>query len=199
MRIVLISLMALVLGGCAVSDSMLEYSKEGTARVASGYEAKTAMTASLVAYLTEANKECGVRVEVINGVPVTTVRECIRPSDVLASVDNVKIIQPQNIETITDGIGDMLIKATNIVVPVSSIYYGYKNNIANQNASVAINESNNEAQTSMWSGYTNNFQNTTDTSSTINTSSSITTNSTSEINNEEIPSISIDANNTNIN
>ena len=205
MKIALISgaVAALMMAGCAVSDSMLEYSKEGTARVASGYEAKAKMTKYLTEYLAKANEGCGVVVKVIDGVPVTTVKECIRPADVMASVDKMPIVQPQKIETITDGVGDMLIKATNIVVPVASIYYGYKNNLANQEASVAINSSNNEAQTSMWSGYTSNFQNTNTVTDTATTSTNVTDTTTvtdTQITNtQEIPNVQVDINSTTIN
>lgn len=193
---------SLLFTGCAFTDSALQYSYEGTKRVEAGYKAKAEMTKAITEYLTKANEGCGVKVEIINNVPVTTVKECIRPSDVMASVDNMPIVQPQKLETITDGVGDMLVKATNIVVPTASIYYGYKNNQVNQQANVAIRQSDNEAQTSMWANYTGSYQNTsvTDTSSTsVTENTTTTTNTTQETTNETtIPNINVDINSTSI-
>lgn len=198
MRIVLISLIALLYGGCAFTDSALKYSYEGTKRVEAGYKAKADMTKEVMKYLTKANEGCGVKVEVIDNRPVTTVRECIRPADVMASVDRMPIVQPQKIETITDGVGDMLIKATNIVVPTASIYYGYKNNEVNQQANVAMNNSDNQAQTSMWSSYTGSYQNSVTNTTDTSLTNTQTTNTDKEITNEKVPTINIDTNSTSI-
>lgn len=205
----LLSTSLLWLSGCSYSDSALQYATEGTKRADAGYTAKTKMTEAMLAYLTEANKGCGVKVEVINGVPVTTVKECIRPTDVLASVDKVEIIKPQQVKDILDSAGDFAMKATNLVVPVSSIYFGYKTNKDNQAANIAIRQSDNNAQSSMWSSYTDNFENTTNTtntsatSSTSNTASTITnttnTTDTSATTNTTIPRVSVDSNGTVIN
>ena len=190
----------LLLTACAFTQSALEYSYEGTKRVDAGYKAKAEMTKYLTEYLIEANKGCGVKVEIINNTPVTTVKECVRADDVMASVDHLPIIKPQKIASITDGVGDMLIKATNIVVPVASIYYGYKNNEINQNANVAIRKSDNEQQASMWDGYTSHFQNSVTNTQTTDTSNTLTTNTTNtDKETTNVPKIKIDTNSTNIN
>ena len=194
--------LVLYFSGCSYSDSALQYATEGSKRAEAGYTAKTKMTEAMLAYLTEANKGCGVKVEVINGVPVTTVKECIRPADVLASVDKVEIIKPQQVKDILDSAGDFAMKATNLVVPVSSIYFGYKTNKDNQAASIAIRQSDNNAQSSMWSSYTNNFENTTTTDTSVsNTTTTNTTTDTSATttNTTTIPNVSVDANTTTIN
>jgi hypothetical protein len=202
-NLLVLSISLLWFSGCSYSDSALQYATEGTKRADAGYTAKTRIAEAMLVYLTEANKGCGVKVEVINGVPVTTVRECIRPADVLASVDKVEIIKPQQVKDILDSVGDFAMKATNLVVPVSSIYFGYKTNKDNQAANIAVRQSDNNAQSSMWANYTDNFENTTsttntsDTSSTASTASTITntTNTTSTT----IPSVSVDSNGTVIN
>ena len=194
--------LVLYFSGCSYSDSALQYATEGSKRAEAGYTAKTKMTEAMLAYLTEANKGCGVKVEVINGVPVTTVKECIRPADVLASVDKVEIIKPQQVKDILDSAGDFAMKATNLVVPVSSIYFGYKTNKDNQAASIAIRQSDNNAQSSMWSSYTDNFENTTTTDTSVsNTTTTNTTTDTSATttNTTTIPNVSVDANTTTIN
>lgn len=192
---------ALVLGGCAFSDSTLQYAQEGTKRVDAGYTAKIEMTKHLTAFLAEANKGCGVKIEIVNGQPVTTVKECIRLDDAMASVDRVQIVEPQKVKDMLESAGDFAMKATNLVVPVASIYYGFRNNEVNQNANVAIRQSDNAAQTSMWSNYTSNFENTTNTTAnTTNTSTNTTSTNTTEKETTNatttIPSINVDSNGT---
>lgn len=207
MRIRNLSLIALssLVVGCSYSDSALQYAQEGSKRVDAGYSAKIEMTKYLTAYLAEANKGCGVKVEIINGVPVTTVKECLRLDDAMASVDKVEIVKPQQVKDVLDSMGDFAMKATNLVVPVSSIYFGYKTNKDNQAANIAIRQSDNTAQSSMWSSYTDNFENTTttttnsDTRSTIDTSISTTTNTNTTTDTTTTPSVRVDSNSTSIN
>ena len=185
---------------CSYTQSALDYAKEGTARVAEGYHTKSEMTKQILKYLASENKDCGVHVKMVNGSPVTTVKECIRVADALSSVDKVTIIKPQKVNDILQGAGDFFTKATGLVVPVASVYYGYKNNEINQKANVAMRQSDNQAQTSMWSNFTGKFQNnvtTTDTS--VDKSVTDTQITTQENTNEKVPTISIDANSTNIN
>lgn len=212
-KVIQISLMVVIgvaFTACAFTDSALKYSYEGTKRVNAGYEAKAKMTKYLTDYLTKANEGCGVRVEIVDNKPVTTVKECVRASDVMASVDRMPIVKPQKLESIADGIGDMLIKATNIVTPVASIYYGYKSNQVNQQANVAIKQSDNQAQTSMWANYTGSYQNsvtTTDTNKEVTTTDTSvdksvtdTSNTDTQITNtQEIPNVQVDSNSTSTN
>jgi len=157
------------------------------------------MTKHLTAFLAEANKGCGVKVEIINGVPVTTVKECLRLEDAMASVDKVEIIKPQQVKDMLESAGDFMTKSTNLVVPFASIYYGFKNNEVNQNANVAIRKSDNEAQTSMWSNYTDNYENTTNTTSnTSSTTNTTTSTSTADTTTQVVPSVVVDGNITNI-
>jgi len=197
----LIALSSLVVG-CSYSDSALQYATEGSKRVDSGYNAKIEMTKYLTTYLAEANKGCGVKVEIINGTPVTSVKECLRLEDAMASVDKIEIVKPQQVKDVLDSMGDFAMKATNLVVPVSSIYFGYKTNKDNQAANIAIRQSDNEAQSSMWSSYTDNFENTTstttDTSSTSSTTNT-TTNTTNTTDTTTTPSVTVDENSTTIN
>jgi len=189
---------ALILSGCAFSDSAMQYAQEGTKRSDAGYQAKIEMTKHLTAFLAEANKGCGVKVEIINGVPVTTVKECLRLEDAMASVDRVEIIKPQQVKDMLESAGDFVMKATNLVVPVSSIYFGYQTNKDNQAANVAIRQSDNTAQSSMWSSYTNNFENTTNTSTDTSVSNTNTSTSTTETTTQVVPSVVVDGNITNI-
>jgi len=190
---------ALILSGCAFSDSAMQYAQEGTKRSDSGYQAKIEMTKHLTAFLAEANKGCGVKVEIINGVPVTTVKECLRLEDAMASVDKVEIIKPQQVKDMLESAGDFMTKSTNLVVPFASIYYGFKNNEVNQNANVAIRKSDNDAQTSMWSNYTDNYENTTNTTSnTSSTTNTTTSTSTADTTTQVVPSVVVDGNITNI-
>lgn len=206
MKIKIIQIVTLIIVGitftnCGYTQSALNYAQEGSKRVEAGYKAKADMTKYLTEYLTKANEGCGVKVEIIDNKPITTVKECIRPNDVLQAVNNIQIVQPQQVNDMLQSAGDFFVKATNVVVPTASIYYGYKNNQVNQQANVAIRQSDNEAQTSMWANYTGSYQNTsvTDTSNTSVTKNTTTTNTTMETTNETtIPSINVDINSTSI-
>ena len=193
--VLLIASISLLITGCAYTDSAMQYAKEGTARVDAGYKAKAEMTKYLTEYLAKANEGCGVKVEIIDNKPKTTVKECVRAKEVLQYVNNKQIVQPQQLNDMLQSAGDFFVKATNVDVPTASIYYGYKNNQINQQANVAIRQSDNEAQTSMWSAYTSNYQN-----SVSDTTNTTTTNTTQETTNETvtIPTISTDINSTSI-
>jgi len=211
MKLSLAAVVGVVMTGCSFTDSALKYSYEGTKRVEAGYKAKADMTKEVMKYLTKANEGCGVKVEVIDNRPVTTVRECIRPADVMASVDRMPIVKPQKLESIADGLGDFMVKATNIVVPTASIYYGYKNNEVNQQANVAIRQSDNQAQTNMWSNFTGSYQNNMTTTTETSVDKSVTDTSVTDTNKDtsvtdtqitntqEIPNVQVDSNSTSIN
>ena len=200
-RVISLLIISLLFSGCSFSDSALQYATEGSKRVDAGYNAKIEMTKHLTAFLAEANKDCGVKVEIVNGVPVTTVKECIRLADAMASVDKVQIVEPQRVKDMFESAGDFVMKATNLAVPVASIYYGFKNNEVNQNANVAIRQSDNAAQASMWDNYTENYQNTTNTTDTSVSSTSVsnTSTTTNTTDTTSIPSIAVDTNATTIN
>ena len=55
-----------LLSGCAFTDSALEYAKEGTQRVQSGYTAKADMTYMITQHLATVNKDCGVKLSLIH-------------------------------------------------------------------------------------------------------------------------------------
>lgn len=74
--------------GCAYSDSALKVGEQQTKMVDAGYQAKIKMTEALTKFLATANKDCGVKVEVVNGTPITTVRDCIRLADAMDSTNN---------------------------------------------------------------------------------------------------------------
>ncbi len=158
-------IIGLCIMGCGYTQSALDYAKEGTSRVNAGYMAKTEMTKALANYLLEANRDCGVKVEMVKGSPVTTVKECIRASEIMASVDRVQIVQPQKVADMLESAGGFARSITNLVVPVAGVYYGYRSNKIAQNANVEITKSNNDMSKSMWNAYTGNFQKST-TSST---------------------------------
>lgn len=99
--------------------------------------------------------------------------------------------QEEKVQSILSEVGDFMLKATNMIVPVASIYYGSKNQIANTEAQVLMNQSNNQAQTSMVGSYTGNFQNTTnvDTSTTVDSKSTSVDKSVSTSNVESYPNV----------
>ena len=164
-----------LLSGCIYTDSALKYAQEGTHRVDSGYKTKSEMTRYITEYLLTANQDCGVKITMMNGMPVTTVKECIRIADAMASVDSVKIVQPQNVADMMQSAGDFISKSTNMVVPVASVYYGYKTNKDNSQANVQINESNNKADSNMIGSFTSNFENSSVSSSDKDYSSTVDT------------------------
>ncbi len=189
--------------GCVYTDSALQYAKEGTSRVQSGYDAKAEMTKHLTEYLVTQNKDCGVRIEMVNGMPITTVKECVRIDDALRVVENVKIVEPQQVTDMVSSFGDLVMKSTNLVVPFAQIYYNHKNTEVQTRANVEITKSNNDMMGGMISNYTANYQNSTNTSSvsTTNTTSSTTDKSSTSTNVSDtstvtnttsVPNVSID-------
>ena len=189
--------------GCVYTDSALQYAKEGTYRVQSGYDAKAEMTKHLTDYLAIQNKDCGVKVEMINNTPVTTVKECVRIDDALRVVENVKIVEPQQVTDMVSSFGDLIMKSTNLVVPFAQIYYNHESTKVQTRANVEITKSNNDMMGGMISNYTANYQNSTNTSSvlTTNTTSSTTDKSSTSTNVSDtstvtnttsVPDVSID-------
>lgn len=167
--------MILGFSGCSYTESALQYAQEGTKRVNAGYQAKADMTKEVVKYLKEVNKDCGVTSQFIDGIPTTTVKECVRAQDVFAVVDRVEIIQPQKINDIVDSAGDFIMKSTNLVVPVAGVYYNYKTHQSSMDASIKNTASNNELQGTIFESYTGNYQNTSVTTTTTTTDVSDTT------------------------
>ena len=189
--------------GCVYTESALQYAKEGTNRVQSGYDAKAEMTKHLTEYLAIQNKDCGVKIEMMNGMPITTVKECVRIDDALRVVENIKIVEPQQVTDMVSSFGDLVMKSTNLVVPFAQIYYNHKNTEVQTRANVEITKSNNDMMGGMISNYTSNYQNSTNTSSVLTTDKTITTTDTSNIstnvsdtntvtNTTSVPDVSID-------
>ena len=189
--------------GCVYTESALQYAKEGTNRVQSGYDAKAEMTKHLTEYLVTQNKDCGVRIEMVNGMPITTVKECVRIDDALRVVENIKIVEPQQVTDMVSSFGDLVMKSTNLVVPFAQIYYNHKNTEVQTRANVEITKSNNDMMGGMISNYTSNYQNSTNTSSVLtkDTTSSTTDTSTTSTNVSDtntvtnttsVPDVSID-------
>ena len=189
--------------GCVYTDSALQYAKEGTNRVQSGYDAKAEMTKHLTQYLAIQNKDCGVKIEMMNGMPITTVKECVRIDDALRVVENIKIVEPQQVTDMVSSFGDLVMKSTNLVVPFAQIYYNHANTKVQTRANVEITKSNNDMMGGMISNYTSNYQNSTNTSSVSTTDKTSTTTDTSNIstnvsdtstttNTTSVPDVSID-------
>ena len=184
--------------GCVYTESALQYAKEGTSRVQSGYDAKAEMTKHLTEYLAIQNKDCGVKIEMMNGMPITTVKECVRIDDALRVVENVKIVEPQQVTDMVSSFGDLVMKSTNLVVPFAQIYYNHANTKVQTRANVEITKSNNDMMGGMISNYTSNYQNSTNTTNT--TSSTTDTSNTSTnvsdtntvTNTTSVPDVSID-------
>ena len=189
--------------GCVYTDSALQYAKEGTNRVQSGYDAKAEMTKHLTEYLVIQNKDCGVKVEIINNTPVTSVKECVRIDDALRIVENIKIVEPQQVTDMVSSFGDLVMKSTNLVVPFAQIYYNHKNTEVQTRGNVEITKSNNDMMGGMISNYTSNYQNSTNTSSVLTKDTTSSTTDTSNIstsvsdtntvtNTTSVPDVSID-------
>ena len=188
--------------GCVYTESALQYAKEGTSRVQSGYDAKAEMTKHLTEYLAIQNKDCGVKIEMMNGMPITTVKECVRIDDALRVVENIKIVEPQQVTDMVSSFGDLVMKSTNLVVPFAQIYYNHKNTEVQTRANVEITKSNNDMMGGMISNYTSNYQNSTNTSSVLTTNTSSTTDtsntatnvsdSNTVTNTTSVPDVSID-------
>jgi hypothetical protein len=188
-------LVVVCFSGCSYTESALEYAKEGTARVQSGYQAKSDMTKYLVEYLKEANKDCGTTMEVIDGKPIVKVKECVRINDVLASVDSVEIVKPQKINDMLDSAGDFVMKSTGMIVPLAGIYGNYMTHESSMKASIANTASNNAMQTSMYDNFTTQFDKTTTTTvdssnnTDIKSTDTVTTTTDKTTDIEKFPSV----------
>lgn len=158
--IVSLVIIMVTLNNCAYSESALKYSKESTKRIESGYVAKSNMTKEIVSYLKEANKDCGTNVRIENNVPVVNVKQCVDLEDALRVVEKVDIVKPQKVADIAEGVGNFFIKATNLAVPLASIYY--QNDLAKHQTeySYKTKVNDNQAQTEYWKNYTSTYQNT---------------------------------------
>ena len=184
--------------GCVYTESALQYAKEGTNRVQSGYDAKAEMTKHLTEYLAIQNKDCGVKIEMMNGMPITTVKECVRIDDALRVVENIKIVEPQQVTDMVSSFGDLVMKSTNLVVPFAQIYYNHKNTEVQTRANVEITKSNNDMMGGMISNYTSNYQNSTNTTNTTSSTSDTSNTSTNVsdtntvTNTTSVPDVSID-------
>jgi hypothetical protein len=185
-----LALITVTFNNCSYSESALQYANEGTKRVQSGYQAKAEMTKYLVEYLKVANANCGTTMEVIDGKPIVKVKECVDVDDVLASVDSVEIVKPQQVKDMLDSAGDFVMKSTGMIVPLAGIYGNYMTHESSMKASIANTASNNAMQTSMYGNFTNNFDKTTTTTidSSNNTSSDVvtTTTDTSVVNTSDV-------------
>ncbi len=155
---IVLILSILSLTGCTYTQSALEYSKEGTKRVEAGYNAKTEMTKALTQYLASANKNCGVKVEVINNVPVTTVKECVRFQDAADIVNKVAIVKPQRVADTLESAGNFIIKATNLAVPLASTYYSHKTQLHSLDTQHKTTVSNNNLEQKNLETFTNRFK-----------------------------------------
>jgi hypothetical protein len=168
---------ALGMAGCSYSESALQYANEGTKRVQSGYQAKAEMTKYLVEYLKVANANCGTTMTVEDNKPVVNVKECVDVDDVLASVDSVEIVKPQQVKDMLDSAGDFVMKSTGMIVPLAGIYGNYKTHEKSMEASIANTASNNALQGTIFENFENTTVTTTDTS--VNNTSSTSSDSVS--------------------
>ena len=173
----LLATLPLLFTGCVFSDSALQYAKEGTQRGEAGYNAKADMTYMITQHLATVNKDCGVKVEIINNTPVTTVKECVRFDDAMEVVNNTQIVQPQAVKDMADSAGDFIMKATNLAVPLAGVYYNYKTNQQASDNAYKTTVSNNELRSDTLSTYTTNF--TKDTVQVVNPE--VVTNETTQV------------------
>jgi hypothetical protein len=95
------------------------------------------------------------------------------------AIEKIGAIAPpkqQEIKSVIEEIGDFAMKATNLVVPFASIYYGHKNHVATQEANVDMNASNNAADINMWSAFTGSMNNTATTMGSVATDLGVSAN-----------------------
>lgn len=171
------SIIAMLFSGCVYTDSALTYAEVQNKRVQAGYDTKKQMTADIMKYVAEMNKDCGVKVEMVNGVPVTNVKQCISIHEAMASVGQVEIQRAEGIQSVGDGTAKVMTSAATLAVPLGTAFMQYDAQKTATKAQVQITESNNAASIAntastnsmmggMVSDYTGNFQNTTTTTTT---------------------------------
>lgn len=187
-QLLLIGLSLLLMTGCFYTDSALRYAEVQNNRVKSGYTTKENMTKEIMKAVAEMNKDCGVKVTMVNGMPITNVKQCIGMHEAMASVGQVEIQRAEGVQSVGDGAAKVLTSAATLAVPLGTAYMQYdaaktstnaqvKITQSNNDATVATNKSNNELQSNMINSYTTNFDktNTTSTTSTSNTVNTATT------------------------
>jgi len=165
----LIALVALIpfLGGCYLTQAgaIKELSAERTARYQAHLTAQQSAVAEIVAALRDMDRG-GMKLELTEDGRVKSI-SYTEPLNVeaLTLMAKTTAYKEEPVVGVISEIGDFVMKATNLAVPFASFYYGHKNHVASQDASVRMNASNNAASTSMWGAYTSNFEN-----RTVNTS-----------------------------
>ena len=175
--IIMTVLVGALLTGCGYTNSALQYAEVQNKRVQSGYDAKKEMTNSIMKYVAEMNKDCGVKVEMVNGVPVTNVKQCITVHEAMASVGQVQIQRAEGIESIGTGVAKAATDIATLAVPLGTVYMqtdAQKHSAdtqvriteSNNAATIATTQSNNDMMGGMMDSYTGNFQNVTNTTTT---------------------------------
>jgi hypothetical protein len=163
-----LGLALLALQGCyftqagAIKELSVERSMRYEAYIAAQQNAVTALTTMLAT-----TDRGGMKVELDSDGRVKAI-QYTEKLDITPLVEASKVTpyQEEKVTSLLGEMGDFVMKATNLAVPFSAIYYGHKNHVSSQAASVAMNSSNNAADTAMWSSFTNGFNN----SSTVSTS-----------------------------
>lgn len=191
--IVLIMLLALTgctgFTGVGVAEKL---SAERTQRYTMGVEAHAAGVKSVMETLSKVDRG-GMKIETTPDGKIKSITYTDKlDMDVIAKALDTPKYQEEKVQSILSEVGDFMLKATNMVVPVASIYYGSKNQIATTEAQVLMNASNNNAQSAMVGSYTGNFQNTTNVdTSTTNDFKSTIDKSTTNTQSMQVPSINI--------
>jgi len=203
MKYLLIALTALMLNGCWFTDSALIVSKEQTARIESGNEARAKIAKSAFSFMKEANKDCGTQMVVEDGKPAVTVKPCMEFEDAVKLVQAVPVYQAYRPSDVLESGGRFIRDSMSTLVPLGVSWLQFEGVKSNNNANVLMNRDRITGDIANTEAIFSNFQNTTSTStltdtSTIDTSSiststdSAETINTSTTNTENVPSVTID-------
>jgi len=179
MKYLMMVTMILMLSGCGFTqlDVAKELSVERSTRHKVAVDAKAEATKYVMKMLSTIDRG-GMKIDTTEDGRIKSISYVDRlDMSVLKEALQVPVYKEERVASMLGEMGDTIMKATGMVVPVASILIGGKNHRATTSANVAMTQSNNKAQTNMIGAYTGSFENTTniDTSSTNIDTSSIST------------------------
>ncbi len=164
--------------GCAITQ--VGVAKDMSAERTTRHEKTANATAAVVEKcLTAQQGGMSIGIGADGKVSSISYNERVDPEICKTALNNLKY-KEEKVASLLQEIGDLGLKWANPISTIVNASYNHKNIREQSRANVAITQSNNELQGTMFESYTNNFQNTTNTSITDTTLTDTSTISTTD-------------------